>query len=293
MTKQRDRVIELRVAGLRAIDQLTLPLDGLTVLMGENGAGKSTLVVEALELLRKAATAHAFVSDVLVQQHGGLRGALLRHGARHVLEPLVSLTAWGGRRALHGRSSGSSGASSASRLTRPFPRVPCGSSTSSRSSSGRAGLRWSTTSSACRATAWACRTRCSPWPVRCLVGTSPWPSPHPTSETACSRRSTATAAAPSHADGYERGHRASTTSCARSRTSCVLDRRPEPRGAGCPPLLGARGAHQRLVVAAHHHGRDPAALTEAGVQQRPSARHQELGLLSTYPTHHHGRRGCG
>jgi predicted ATPase len=83
MTKQRDRVIELRVAGLRAIDQLTLPLDGLTVLMGENGAGKSTLV-EALELLRKAATAHAFVSDVLVQQHGGLRGALLRHGARHV-----------------------------------------------------------------------------------------------------------------------------------------------------------------------------------------------------------------
>lgn len=77
-----DRIVELRIEGLRAIDALTLRLDGLTVLVGENGAGKSA-IIEALELLRKAASVHSFVSDVLVQQHGGL-GALMRHGASRV-----------------------------------------------------------------------------------------------------------------------------------------------------------------------------------------------------------------
>lgn len=72
-----DRIAELRIAGLRTIDELTLRLDGLVVLIGENGSGKST-ILEACELLRRAAGPE-FLSE-LNAIHGGLF-LLLRHGA--------------------------------------------------------------------------------------------------------------------------------------------------------------------------------------------------------------------
>lgn len=74
-----DRITQLRISGLRAIADLTLDLRGLTVLIGDNGTGKSS-ILEALELLRKAATPVSFVTDVVSRAHGGLP-ALLRRGA--------------------------------------------------------------------------------------------------------------------------------------------------------------------------------------------------------------------
>lgn len=74
-----DRITQLRISGLRTIEQVVLHLQGLTVLIGENGVGKSS-IIEALELLRMAASPGMFVPDVLEQRHGGLR-VLLRHGA--------------------------------------------------------------------------------------------------------------------------------------------------------------------------------------------------------------------
>lgn len=79
--KDRDRLTEVRVEGMRALADVRLPLvDGLTVLIGDNGTGKSSLV-EALELLRGAARPGGFVPDWLVPFHGGLR-PLLRDGAK-------------------------------------------------------------------------------------------------------------------------------------------------------------------------------------------------------------------
>lgn len=75
----RDRITQLRIRGLRAIDDVTLDLRGLTVLVGDNGTGKST-ILEALEILRQVAKPLDFVTDVLVKGHGGLRG-LLRRGS--------------------------------------------------------------------------------------------------------------------------------------------------------------------------------------------------------------------
>lgn len=72
-----DRITELRIEGLRSIEKLTLPMRGLTVLIGDNGSGKSALV-EACELLRRAST-EGFFND-FHQIHGGLF-SLLRHGA--------------------------------------------------------------------------------------------------------------------------------------------------------------------------------------------------------------------
>lgn len=79
----QDRITELHVSGMRAIDDVQLDLRGLTVLIGDNGSGKSTLL-EALELLRQAAKPVAFVQDVVVRAHGGLQ-SLLRRGARELL----------------------------------------------------------------------------------------------------------------------------------------------------------------------------------------------------------------
>lgn len=73
----QDRIVELTVEGLRSIARLTLPLRGLTVLIGENGSGKSS-IVEACEILRRAAGAGFF--GELNAIHGGLF-TLLRDGA--------------------------------------------------------------------------------------------------------------------------------------------------------------------------------------------------------------------
>lgn len=74
-----DRVSEVRVSGLRSIDTLTLPLNGLTVLIGDNGSGKSS-ILEALQLLHEAALPFDYIDDVLIKRHGGLR-SLLRQAA--------------------------------------------------------------------------------------------------------------------------------------------------------------------------------------------------------------------
>ncbi len=71
------RVRELRIAGLRTLADVRLPLDGLTVLIGDNGSGKSS-ILEACEILRRAAS-EDFPRE-LATVHGGVR-ALLRHGA--------------------------------------------------------------------------------------------------------------------------------------------------------------------------------------------------------------------
>jgi predicted ATPase len=82
-TNARDRLVEIRVQGMRALADVRLPLGGLTVLIGDNGTGKSSLV-EAFELLRAAARPGplpgSFLRDQILAGHGGL-GALLRVGS--------------------------------------------------------------------------------------------------------------------------------------------------------------------------------------------------------------------
>lgn len=73
-----DRITRLRVAGLRTLADVTLDLDGLSVLVGENGVGKSSLV-EACELLRRVPR-QTFLEE-FQSIHGGFRG-LLRRGTR-------------------------------------------------------------------------------------------------------------------------------------------------------------------------------------------------------------------
>jgi predicted ATPase len=79
---EQDRITGIRVCGMRALADVTLALNGLTVLIGDNGSGKSTLV-EACELLRKAAIPNSFVLDTLHNFHGGL-AQLMRHGAKEL-----------------------------------------------------------------------------------------------------------------------------------------------------------------------------------------------------------------
>lgn len=65
----RDRITQIRIRGLRVIEDVTLDLDGLMVLIGDNGSGKST-ILEAFEILRLAATPGIkFTQDIL---HGKL-----------------------------------------------------------------------------------------------------------------------------------------------------------------------------------------------------------------------------
>lgn len=70
-----DRIIALEIQGLRCLGQIRIELDGLTVLIGDNGTGKSS-IIEALEILRKAADQHFM--EQFHEVHGGL-SALLRH----------------------------------------------------------------------------------------------------------------------------------------------------------------------------------------------------------------------
>lgn len=75
-----DRVVSLRVRGLRTLADISLKLDGITVVIGDNGAGKSSLI-EACALL--ARTARPGFLDSFYDVHGGLN-ALLRHGEREM-----------------------------------------------------------------------------------------------------------------------------------------------------------------------------------------------------------------
>jgi len=72
-----DKITQLEIKGMRCVDDLTLNLNGLNVLVGANGSGKST-ILEALVLLSKAAQSR-FLSTAISKEHGGLM-SLLRHG---------------------------------------------------------------------------------------------------------------------------------------------------------------------------------------------------------------------
>jgi predicted ATPase len=67
----------IKIEGFRSIDSLDLPLSGLTVLIGPNGAGKST-ILEALELLRLAASRAGDFMSEFQTVHGGLYSTLRR-----------------------------------------------------------------------------------------------------------------------------------------------------------------------------------------------------------------------
>jgi predicted ATPase len=68
----------VKISGLRSIDELDLPLRGLSVLIGPNGTGKST-IIEALELLRRAGASSptTFIREIETV-HGGLSNLLRR-----------------------------------------------------------------------------------------------------------------------------------------------------------------------------------------------------------------------
>jgi len=73
-----DRLKEIRIQGLRCLEDVSISLDGLTVLIGENGSGKSS-IIEAFEILHKAGTERKFL-DHFSNIHNGLYD-LLRRGS--------------------------------------------------------------------------------------------------------------------------------------------------------------------------------------------------------------------
>ncbi len=84
----QDRITQIRVKGMRVLEDVTLDLKGLTVLVGENGTGKSTLL-DALEILRQAGKPGVdFAFDVLLQRHGGSQD-LLRHRSQELAFEVV------------------------------------------------------------------------------------------------------------------------------------------------------------------------------------------------------------
>ena len=84
----QDRIRRIYVSGMRVIDELSLDLQGLTVLIGDNGTGKSTLL-DAVELLRQVANPIAYVQNIVVQGHGGLRNLLRRDASELRLAAVV------------------------------------------------------------------------------------------------------------------------------------------------------------------------------------------------------------
>lgn len=77
-----DRISRITISGFRAIEEVTIELGGLLVMIGENGTGKSS-IIEAVEVLAKAARQGRFVSDWLAPFHGSFRD-LLRIGSKEM-----------------------------------------------------------------------------------------------------------------------------------------------------------------------------------------------------------------
>jgi predicted ATPase len=67
----------ITVSGFKSLGDVTLPLDGLSVLIGDNGSGKSS-ILEVLEILR--CTAHEGFLGRISSAHGGV--LVTEHGAR-------------------------------------------------------------------------------------------------------------------------------------------------------------------------------------------------------------------
>ena len=63
-----DRLSWVRIQGFRSVEDVTVHLNGLQVMIGENGAGKST-IVEAFEVLSKVVTEGRFAVEI-ANQHG-------------------------------------------------------------------------------------------------------------------------------------------------------------------------------------------------------------------------------
>ncbi len=74
------RLKSISVSGFKSLGNVTLPLDGLSVLIGDNGSGKSS-ILEVLEILRSS-THENFVGRVS-SRHGGMH-QLREHGTEHV-----------------------------------------------------------------------------------------------------------------------------------------------------------------------------------------------------------------
>lgn len=70
-----DRILAIRVEGMRSLADVSLDLGELTILIGANGSGKSS-IVEACEILRKIGSESGFLNK-LYEEHGG-PGALVR-----------------------------------------------------------------------------------------------------------------------------------------------------------------------------------------------------------------------
>jgi len=71
----------ISVRGFKSLGDVTLPLDGLSVLIGDNGSGKSS-ILEVLEILR--ATTDQHFANRIASAHGGL-SQLLEHGANEIV----------------------------------------------------------------------------------------------------------------------------------------------------------------------------------------------------------------
>jgi predicted ATPase len=68
----------ITVRGFKSLGDVTLPLEGLSVLIGDNGSGKSS-ILEVLEILR--CTTHENFVGRIASAHGGMR-QLREHGAQ-------------------------------------------------------------------------------------------------------------------------------------------------------------------------------------------------------------------
>lgn len=83
-TASRDRITRIHVTGFRSLADVTLDLDGLTVLIGDNGSGKSSLI-EVFETLRYFTEPASNLRDYALQHPAPIR----RGSATFRIEVLV------------------------------------------------------------------------------------------------------------------------------------------------------------------------------------------------------------
>lgn len=89
-TASRDRITRIHVTGFRSLADVTIELDGLTVLIGDNGSGKSSLI-EVFETLRYFTEPASNLRDYAQQHPSPIR----RGSATFRIEALVHDTTGG------------------------------------------------------------------------------------------------------------------------------------------------------------------------------------------------------